>query len=179
MSIQTELTRITNAKAAIKTAIEGKGVTVPEATLLDGMAALIESIETDGGGVSFETGTVTFVENTIPYTFVEKEPDLFICYIEQPLKDNQTNQAPDALKATSTSTFPYLWSFVQYKKDWHYYFKQSKIMRSIGYNDGKNALYAAHTCGLQKIGTIASSDLNTTLGAQTYRWFALYGVTIQ
>ena len=49
MSIQTELTRLTNAKAAIKTAIEGKGVTVPEATLLDGMASLIESIEAGGG----------------------------------------------------------------------------------------------------------------------------------
>lgn len=50
MSIQTELTRITNAKAAIKAAIEGKGVTVPDATLLDGMASLIESIEAGGGG---------------------------------------------------------------------------------------------------------------------------------
>lgn len=50
MSIQTELSRIINAKASIKAAIEGKGVTVPEATLLDGMAALIESIE--AGGVS-------------------------------------------------------------------------------------------------------------------------------
>ena len=50
MSIQTELTRLTNAKAAIQTAIEGKGVTVPEGTLLDGMAALIESIEAGGGG---------------------------------------------------------------------------------------------------------------------------------
>ena len=49
MSIQTELTRIINAKAAIKTAIEGKGVTVPDGTLLDGMAALIESIEAGGG----------------------------------------------------------------------------------------------------------------------------------
>ena len=50
MSIQTELTRIINAKAAIKAAIEGKGVTVPAGTLLDGMAALIESIEAGGGG---------------------------------------------------------------------------------------------------------------------------------
>lgn len=49
MSIQTELTRITNAKTAIKTAIEGKGVTVPDATLLDGMASLIESIKAGGG----------------------------------------------------------------------------------------------------------------------------------
>ena len=60
MSIQTELTRITNAKAAIKTAIEGKGVTVPEATLLDGMASLIESIEAGGGGGNLVTGEVTF-----------------------------------------------------------------------------------------------------------------------
>ena len=58
MSIQTELTRITNAKAAIKTAIEGKGVTVPEATLLDGMAALIEGIESGG----FPNGTFTLTE---------------------------------------------------------------------------------------------------------------------
>lgn len=50
MSIQTELTRIINAKAAIKAAVEGKGVTVPDGTLLDGMAALIESIEAGGGG---------------------------------------------------------------------------------------------------------------------------------
>ena len=49
MSIQTELTRITNAKAAIKTAIEGKGVTVPDGTLLDGMAALVEAISAGGG----------------------------------------------------------------------------------------------------------------------------------
>ena len=58
MSIQTELTRLTNAKAAIKAAIEGKGVTVPEATLLDGMAALIAGIEAGGGGV-FAGGTYT------------------------------------------------------------------------------------------------------------------------
>ena len=58
MSIQTELTRITNAKAAIKAAIEGKGVTVPDGTLLDGMAALIESIEAGGGGA---TGITTGV----------------------------------------------------------------------------------------------------------------------
>ena len=63
MSIQTELTRITNAKAAIKTAIEGKGVTVPDGTLLDGMASLIEAIESGGGGSGtgsgYATGTYT------------------------------------------------------------------------------------------------------------------------
>ena len=59
MSIQTELTRITNAKAAIKTAIEVKGVTVPDGTLLDGMAALIESIEAGGGVENVAYGSYT------------------------------------------------------------------------------------------------------------------------
>lgn len=66
MSIQTELTRITNAKAAIKTAIEGKGVTVPAGTLLDGMAALIESIEA-GGGIEVLSSIVTFDSDTNRY----------------------------------------------------------------------------------------------------------------
>ena len=66
MSIQTELTRITNAKAAVKAAIEGKGVTVPEGTLLDGMAPLIESIEAGGGVDGFQTvsGRITLSEDT-------------------------------------------------------------------------------------------------------------------
>lgn len=59
MSIQTELSRIINAKAAIKAAIEGKGVTVPDGTLLDGMAALIDSIE-GGGGMRKITATISF-----------------------------------------------------------------------------------------------------------------------
>ena len=68
MSIQTELTRLTNAKAAIKTAIEGKGVTVPSGTLLDGMAALIESIEAGGGmetifDKKWEYGSITPAED--------------------------------------------------------------------------------------------------------------------
>ena len=72
MSIQTELTRIINAKAAIKAAIEGKGVTVPDGTLLNGMAALIDSIEAGGGGVSGITygiyiPSVTGKTNTIEH----------------------------------------------------------------------------------------------------------------
>lgn len=59
MSIQADLSRIINAKAAIKAAIEGKGVTVPDATLLDGMASLIESIEAGGGNFAIGTFTTT------------------------------------------------------------------------------------------------------------------------
>ena len=44
MSVGTEISRLENAKAAIATAIAGKGVTVPNGTKLDGMAALIDGM---------------------------------------------------------------------------------------------------------------------------------------
>ena len=66
MSVQSEITRIESAKTAIATAIEGKGVTVPDGTLLDGMAPLIESIE--AGGVNYNStiveGSFTLSERT-------------------------------------------------------------------------------------------------------------------
>lgn len=81
MSIQTELTRITNAKTAIKTAIEGKGVTVPDGTLLDGMASLIESIEA-GGGAKIATGSFTPTADCKYYEITHnlgEKPTLAIC----------------------------------------------------------------------------------------------------
>lgn len=58
MSVQSEITRLATAKADIKTAIESKGVTVPDATMLDGMASLIDTIET-GGDTTVEDALVT------------------------------------------------------------------------------------------------------------------------
>ena len=50
MSISTDLTRLQSAKAAMKTAIQNKGVTVPGDAKLDAFAALIDSIEAGGSG---------------------------------------------------------------------------------------------------------------------------------
>ncbi len=50
MSIATEITRLQGAKSDLKTSIEAKGVTVPSATLISGYAALVDQIETGGGG---------------------------------------------------------------------------------------------------------------------------------
>ena len=66
MSIQTDLTRIKNAKATIKAYIEGNGLTVPDATLLDGMASMLESIEAGGGKIA--RGEFTLSENVRNYT---------------------------------------------------------------------------------------------------------------
>lgn len=97
MSIQTELTRITNAKEAIKTAVEGKGVTVPDGTLLDGMASLIESIEAGGVGTQFgdydivQTGTITPASHISEYVLdtgitiaskTQSENTLFLVFLD-------------------------------------------------------------------------------------------------
>lgn len=77
MSVGAEISRLENAKAAITTAIAGKGVTVPSGTKLDSMAALIDSIEAGGGanellewfgGSKYYTTTVTPTSNTTQIT---------------------------------------------------------------------------------------------------------------
>lgn len=84
MSIKTEITRLQNAKASIKTAIEGKGVTVPDGIKLDGMAALVDSISSGGSSPSetwvlnlsgFLTSTFTgisFVSNGATFSSITK-----------------------------------------------------------------------------------------------------------
>ena len=93
MSMQTDLTRIKNAKAAIKAYIEGNGLTVPEGTLLDGMASMLESIEAGGGDFSVETGSITFAEsykpNSTPLVIshsLGKTPFAFIAYNGAPAR---------------------------------------------------------------------------------------------
>ena len=90
MSIQTELARLTNAKAAIKAAIEGKGVTVPSGTLLDGMASLIEAIEAGGvENVEISNGKIIPSEDIIctktsPYSILHGlsgQPDMFVIFL--------------------------------------------------------------------------------------------------
>lgn len=93
MSIQTELTRITNAKAAIKTAIEGKGVTVPDSTLLDGMASLIESIQA-GGGAVVAYGEITPASDTTTITIehnIGAVPDFFALWGDNSYPDENYN----------------------------------------------------------------------------------------
>lgn len=52
MSIASEIERLQNAKADIKTSIESKGVTVPSNETLDNYSDYIDSIQTGGGGTT-------------------------------------------------------------------------------------------------------------------------------
>lgn len=62
MSIASEITRLQNAKASIKTSIEAKGVTVPSSAKLDDYDTYVDAIQTGGGTskiASVLEGTVT------------------------------------------------------------------------------------------------------------------------
>lgn len=85
MSVQSEITRLTNAKAAIKTAIEGKGVTVPDGAKLDALAALVESIQAGGGGGGAQLAYGTFTPAADTYDYVVTHnlgvvPDLIVVW---------------------------------------------------------------------------------------------------
>ena len=68
MAISDEITRLQNAKADLKTAIEGKGVTVPSSTKLDGYADLVDSIS---GGGSDDDNWYLFNPRSIAYVFTK------------------------------------------------------------------------------------------------------------
>lgn len=76
MSIANEITRLQNAKSAIKTSIEGKGVTVPSTTTLEGYSTLIDSIQTGGGTLTVKTATATMsaVGRTLEFSSLSAQP---------------------------------------------------------------------------------------------------------
>lgn len=58
MAISDELNRIIQAKAGIKSALEEKGLTIGDSSTLDEYPALIQEMQTGGGGSSADTQTL-------------------------------------------------------------------------------------------------------------------------
>lgn len=85
MSIQTQIGRLTDAKAALKTAIEQKGVAVPEGAPLEQYAPLVEQI---AGGSAFEEKIVAEVtleeeatemlQEITDYEFLNAADEIFV-----------------------------------------------------------------------------------------------------
>lgn len=101
MSIATEITRLQTAKANIKSAIEGKGVTVSSSATIDAYASLVSSIPTDGGGSTFLTrGSYTPTEDVyalntqIPHSLGVQPDFVIVC--------------ADSLTASADYTVPYV-----------------------------------------------------------------------
>lgn len=124
MSIVTEISRIKSAKSSIAAAIAGKGVTVPDGTMLDGMAALIEAIEAGGMKTifnhKFEYGSITPAEDiTSDYTITFHIHDsnaiqpYYYFYLFH-----------DALNGTPNNSWLWL-TFGRVKDKWEYSYGQS------------------------------------------------------
>ena len=100
MSVQSEITRLASAKTAIATAIEGKGVTVPDGTRLDGMAPLIEAISA-GGGMNFVTGTFTTTDDITSNIVITHDlgvkPQLFFVACSRDTKHAYSGSSPKVM----------------------------------------------------------------------------------
>lgn len=74
MSIASEIQRIQQAKAGLKTSIEAKGVTVPSTTKIDGYPALVDQISS-GGGTTVEENNVNFYDydGELVYSYTKAE----------------------------------------------------------------------------------------------------------
>ena len=124
MSIQTDLTRIKNAKAAIKAYIEGKGLTVPDATLLDGMASMLESIEAGGGG-NIVAGSFTPTSNMTTFKVNHNFNTTDICFVVF-MSDNKAYVARGVLYS----------SFSKGRKSWMVYNTENSYFTGIFGNAG-------------------------------------------
>lgn len=77
MSIASEITRLQNAKSALKTAIEGKGVTVPSSAKLEDYPALVDSIQAGGNGDDNWYGVYTNNRQPTSYWFVKETSEVW------------------------------------------------------------------------------------------------------
>ena len=171
MSIQTELTRIKNAKAAIKAAIEGKGVTVPNATLLDGMAALIESIEAGGGS-----------DVKIAYGTFRPTEQLNVTHPNYYTIEHGLGVVPTIVVVAQSTNFPTtdLISLITVKP-----FKINTNIRAFSYYGDNKSLYtmfcsnsdSKHDNNVIRIGALGTG-LTCKLSTNGYIWLAVGGFDI-
>ena len=173
MSIQTDLTRIKNAKATIKAYIEGNGLTVPDATLLDGMASMLSSIEAGGGAVKYSYGSFTPSETTSLSLAYEIEhnsgfvPDVFIV------------KKSDATYVQYSIRFAASFSPGLFKGEAINYSSYSCYIFGWG-STNYNTLASATSIGKEITSTVAhirsSAPNNKVIAGETYLWFAIGGL---
>ena len=171
MSVQSEITRLENAKAAIKAAIEGKGVTVPDATLLNGMAALIESIEAGGGS-----------DVKIAYGTFEPTEQLDVTHPNYYTIEPGLGVVPTIVVVAQNNNFPTtdLISLITVKP-----FKTNTNIRAFSYYGDTNSFYkifcsnsdSKHDNNVIRIGALGTG-ITCKLSTNGYIWLAVGGFDI-
>lgn len=166
-----EAVRLANTKTAIATAIEGKGVTVPDGTLLDGIAPLIESIET-GGGVQPDWNQN---DSTQP-DYVKNRPFYTSDYVETVLVEESTvsfanapggytGQLESTFEATVGETYKVSWDGTTYECAC-VNFNNNPVIGNLsvagaGSDTGEPFLIVVNPGGRIKIGTADTSASHT------------------
>lgn len=142
---------------------------------LFGLLGTMES----GNNIRVETGTVTFAEDTSYYRFKDDRPDVLFVHLDfpEPTTDSKLELKHYSYKVSSDVS--YIFSFIQFPKTWNYYNSTRKrIEYSIGYCKGTKIIYALYPSYPSRIGE--GPQLNTRFGAgKTYRYWAIYGVTVE
>ena len=179
MSVQTEITRIESAKTAIATAIEGKGVAVPEGTKLDGMAALVEAISA-GGGMNFVTGTFTTTDDITSNIVITHDlgvkPQLFFVACSKDTKHAYSGSSPKVMV------------FAYFMKDINKQYYLSRYLK-VGYSTAEYDTDLVRTSGTATTGlwrrfnidettvTLKQSTINSQygIGASTDFFWIAYG----
>ena len=175
MSIQTELTRIINAKAAIKAAVEGKGVTVPDGTLLDGMAALIESIEAGGGGgYEVTCGIITPAEDSTTISWehgLSKAPSFGMIFML--LGYNLKPYA--SLLRTFYKRYSYNGSTSEKYDAYATYSSATTIKHPSGLGNSQSAFTVNDTTVIANECNFSQSNNTHWLSGKTYLWICIAG----
>ena len=84
MSVQSEITRLSDNVTAALAAIAGKGVTVPDGSNSDSLASLIAAIEAGGGGHEVTCGIITLSEDSTNISWehgLSKAPNFGMIFI--------------------------------------------------------------------------------------------------
>lgn len=111
MSVASEIQRLQTAKANIKSAIEGKGITVPSSTKLSGYANLIAQIDGSGGGGNqqiiddddmTDINKVYYIDHTghIHYSYTLQE---FLALQSEPANPSFTGLTPTGWQMSLTA----------------------------------------------------------------------------
>lgn len=151
MSVQTQIDRISGAVSDALAALAKKGVTVPAGTKVDGMAALIESIEADGAGelfhaeitpatsgevLTFEVGEIgeriaAVIASLKPDDYIEASKNYAVFYIAS-LNQNPVSSQPRAV------------NIVAYKRGYSMELSNNSSMQNSGSTPDGTASYTSY-----------------------------------
>lgn len=192
MSVATEITRIENAKSNIKTAIENKGVSVPNDALIDTYATYISQISGGSSGLTYETGTYTptndIARPTIAFTNVHNEAPIYIGMFDVTDTSNQNTNTNycweyfDHYKMWGTS-LPYASDGLRYAFIFYYYRSTSTTATTTGWvqcsnnsdssGDGDTS-YPRYWVTETDFKPSSNSTTRYWRASRTYKWIAIW-----